>query len=79
MREGLVKVIYNVAFFVLECVFIVCCRNISLFLYEGRSLLWWDFGVTLCFCWFAFRKANFQFLGVRYLSKVVYDVEGTMM
>jgi hypothetical protein len=53
-------------------------QKISLFLYEGVCY-GWDFGVILCFCWFAFRKAAFQFLGVRYLSKVVYDVEVTMM
>lgn len=36
MREGLVKLIYNVVFFVLECVYIVCCRRfLCFFMKEG--------------------------------------------
>ncbi len=49
-------------------------------LYEG-VLLWWDFGVTLMFLFgLHFVRQIFNFFGcVHYLSKVIYDVEVTMI
>jgi hypothetical protein len=44
------------------------------FCYGGGFLCYFNVFVGL-----QFRNADFQFLGVRYLSKVIYDVEVTMM